>query len=76
MLLVILQMARMSYNPKPAASRPSWLSGRLQVAYVNYFVLAAWHLIEEKLTVWIEREMVLDEILSMKLPIPPESRKK
>ena len=49
---------------------------RLAASYVNYFVLAKWHLLDETLTVYLEKEQELHEVVSERFAINPESRKK
>ena len=49
---------------------------RLPASYVNYFVLAKWHLLDETLTVYLEKEQQLHEVVSERFAINPTSRKK
>ena len=48
----------------------------LPACYINYFVFAQWHLIDESLTVYIEREKQLHTIVSLPFEINKTSRKK
>lgn len=47
----------------------------LPACYVNYFVFAQWHLIDESLTVCIEKEKQLHTIVSLPFKINKTSRK-
>jgi hypothetical protein len=49
---------------------------RLPACYINYCVLAQWHLIDEYLSVYIEKEKQLHTIVSLPFQINKTSRKK
>jgi len=48
----------------------------LPQAYTNYFVLATWHLPQETVSVYLEKDKTLEQIASHKLAINPRSRKR
>lgn len=47
----------------------------LPKAYVNYFVLVEWHLEQENLTVYLEKEKQLNELLSIPFSINKNSKR-
>jgi len=49
---------------------------RVPTCYINYFVFAQWHLIDECITVYIEKEKQLHTLLSLPFEINKTSRKK
>ena len=49
---------------------------KLDPSYISYFVIAQWHLLNETLTVYIEKEKRLKTIVSVPFEINTRSRKK
>ena len=68
-------------SDSPGGRRNGWIEVlneivMLPASYISYFVLAEWHLLEDTLTVHIEKDKQLERIISLPFKINPESRKK